>query len=1616
MKIVGTEHRERATWSGRVIAGVFVILVLSLTGSVALAKSASSPQPLGAPRASLPDDPTPASLSVWHDPRGDLWVAGPHYQWNITGGLAITTTIDGAEYAWHAGDPTALAVDELFLAPASRARITSQIFFALPDEALVYLERAASNGESREGLEIAFRSSDGLIRLTHRWQGADPPSGVAAPPISLSGEAALSERASADSHALTPGGYSYAARLDPSANQGYATIWARRPAAAGAPDATGAVSQPCAVNPGSAPPTSYDRCQFPNFFLPGQALATQYLYFYAAEPAPSDPLETVLSALQLELPDLDAAYIMRTPRYPYDGSPNQPAPGEPVAFQAKIADRGGRATGSFEYTWLIDDAPVSAGAHASLAPGEAITLTLNWVWQEDIHKVAIVLDPANRITEVSEQNNQVEDRTNGLAAGFWVEQSVYDWMNLHQVEQGFGSVSWEDWAQRQLRVWNQMLASAVHPLTPDGAVDRLRLDKVTIVPDNSLPRPYPGNFPDTGDKTVDLMWGFAYELVLPPDGWYLNDTTPLNVEYSLLHELSHARYLLDLYGLNVGIKAKHLQAAVNSTATSLLAPGASDITLPAYLAIEGEMVVCSQYTHPVFSGCERGAGGTSARSHAANALVNEATVRLTDGQGNLVQGGPDLPIVSPWDDHIYYNIDAYDKIQVYDVEGQDLMNGGRVYGQHSAYAWNRIAGERPVCGNYNAPCNIGEYINDLPQHMVVELRGKDDQPLAGANVELYRRRETPGLYGKLYEGPPDIVATADSNGQVDFGHDLFATERIWESRAVCLLKITAGGATYYRFLEATVPNQDYWAGAHDRAVYPVKLGLSIENEAPAAVVPGAPITYTLTAWNTGKAGATNAVISSSIPTGATYISGGQRSGNTVQWTVSSIPAHDFSRVQFVVMANETITNTSYGARSDGGMVALGRQPIVTKVITPLQIRKSAPHLVPVGAPITYTLRVENRSAGAAKNVVVSDALPPGATYLSGGARNGNEVLWSLPTLPKGGLRIMQFAVTATQTITNSTYCAQADGGLAGCGTAPVIVRPTPCHSLTVNVSPAETGVVSAVPAPNCGGGTRYLLGTRVCLTATANRGNGFDHWSGDVAGSTNPDCFIIDGDTAVTTNFVLPFVQISSGDGPDNNPALVSTAGGRFVAAWDQASTGMIWLGSSPDGGATWSTRTLTAGLRPALLAAQDGRLWLAYERDGDIWARTSPDEGVSWSEESNLTDSPASDAESALAQTQDGALWLVWMRPLSAETGIFFMRSQDNGASWLAASALPTPCTWCGAPNITQAADGKVWVVWWQGYDFRYASSSDNGATWTPDSCGLSGHNPRLRTGTDGRLWLSWSNIGWFGGAWPTRLAYRTSSDNGVGWTEPREYTVFSGENVQADIAVLADGQVAFAWRSNRSGAYNIWFGSPGVHADTVVPPSIMAPAHMPQYPTASQEVTFTAAIADTRGIQGAWLRLTINGVQQADRETFDDGVSPDAAAGDGVYTWRDGPFAPRAQVVYQFRAEGKDGLTAQTPPDRAFAIPAVCYMLTTDVSPAAGGRVVQNPQPDCNGGSQYMAGAVVQLTALANQGYTFDRWSGGASGSANPVPVTMNGDTAVTASFTAVTPRRIFLPTISR
>lgn len=99
----------------------------------------------------------------------------------------------------------------------------------------------------------------------------------------------------------------------------------------------------------------------------------------------------------------------------------------------------------------------------------------------------------------------------------------------------------------------------------------------------------------------------------------------------------------------------------------------------------------------------------------------------------------------------------------------------------------------------------------------------------------------------------------------------------------------------------------------------------------------------------------------------------------------------------------------------------------------LEITKVCPKLRYVGRDATFEITVTNKGGGAASNVTVVDTLPNGLDFVSAdnnGSREGNNIIWRLPTLDAGKSVTFKVNVRCNQIVkvTNNakvTYCAEA---------------------------------------------------------------------------------------------------------------------------------------------------------------------------------------------------------------------------------------------------------------------------------------------------------------------------------------------------------------------------------------------------------------------------------------------------------------------------------------------------------------------------------------------------------------------------------------------------------------
>ncbi len=258
-----------------------------------------------------------------------------------------------------------------------------------------------------------------------------------------------------------------------------------------------------------------------------------------------------------EAPDVDALYIERTPRIAFNAADTTyksglPKPGQAMTYLAHVKNWGD-APVTLPYEWRLDGAKADEGSLAILAGAEAKVPFL-WTWEPSDHTLEFIADPGATLAERSRLNNRVEIRTNALTVGLWVERGLYDYFHQNQYRLNDGANGFEDWGQRMIRRWNDLMARAVYPASPNGMLDRLALDKVVVVANGKLPLAggLPTNNPDGRDQTVDLQWGYPWHPNESQPGQFYGFrwNGPFYLDFGSIHEMNHARFQIDLYGLD----------------------------------------------------------------------------------------------------------------------------------------------------------------------------------------------------------------------------------------------------------------------------------------------------------------------------------------------------------------------------------------------------------------------------------------------------------------------------------------------------------------------------------------------------------------------------------------------------------------------------------------------------------------------------------------------------------------------------------------------------------------------------------------------------------------------------------------------------------------------------------------------------------------------------------------------------------------------------------------------------------------------------------------------------------------------------------------------------------
>ena len=213
--------------------------------------------------------------------------------------------------------------------------------------------------------------------------------------------------------------------------------------------------------------------------------------------------------------------------------------------------------------------------------------------------------------------------------------------------------------------------------------------------------------------------------------------------------------------------------------------------------------------------------------------------------------------------------------------------------------------------------------------------------------------------------------------------------------------------------------------------------------APAPLLVGSSITYTLNASNAGPGQADAVAVTDSLPDNVTYVSntcGAAFAAPTVTWNIGTLAAAGSATCDIVVTvnnfgpidntANITTSTTDPNPANNAGTASLGGVPFPADVGVALSSDAPA-GAIAVGTQFNYTVDANNAGPGVANDLLFTLTLSGKTSFVSsscGAVAAGNTVTWTVASLGVGATTSCSITVAvvapgdllASVTVTTST--------------------------------------------------------------------------------------------------------------------------------------------------------------------------------------------------------------------------------------------------------------------------------------------------------------------------------------------------------------------------------------------------------------------------------------------------------------------------------------------------------------------------------------------------------------------------------------------------------------------
>ena len=585
-------------------------------------------------------------------------------------------------------------------------------------------------------------------------------------------------------------------------------------------------------------------------------------------------------------------------------------------------------------------------------------------------------------------------------------------------------------------------------------------------------------------------------------------------------------------------------------------------------------------------------------------------------------------------------------------------------------------------------------------------------------------------------------------------------------------------------------------------------------------------------------------------------------------------------------------------------------------------------------------------------IIVSSNPAVGGSASGGGSFNKDTQI-TVVAAPSTGYTFTNWTEGATVVSTNASYAVTVTSNRT-------LVANFTVNTFTLNVN-AVNGTVTKVPNQ-----TTFNYGTSVLLTATPAAGYSFTGWTGDATGTSNSLTITMNSNKNITANFALTpadtytlNVTSSLGGTAVKNPNQAGYANGTSVQVTATPNTGYSFSGWSGDATGTTNPLPVTMNSDKNIVANFTLTPVITYSltviANNGVVVKNPNQANYNQGSTVQLTATPNS-----------GYTFTGWSGDATGTTNPLTVTMNSNKNITAIFTLIPASTY---TLNVT-AVNGTVeknpsQATYLAGTNVQLTATPNSGYSftgWSGDATGS--ENPLLVQMNSNK------NITAIFTLTPTiTYTLNVTAVNGTIVKNPNQPNYNLGTTVQLT-ATPNNGYIFSGWSGDASGTNN--------------------PLTVTMNSNKNITANFTLIPASTYTLNAT----AINGSVTKNPN------SPTYASGSIIQ------LTATPNTGYTFTSWGGDATGSTNPLNVTMnankEIVANFSIITyTLLVISVNGDVVKNPEQ-----IEYNYGENVELTATANSGYTFDSWSGDATGSTNPITVLMDKNKNVTANYVVAPP----------